>query len=175
MNWNIKQIFSSAAVAASLLFVGAADATTLSFVVTGDYSASWTMDSQPTPISAYDGNSFVLLMDGNYAYSPSYHAFITFRNDIWGGGLSIEGDSGYGFPLLLLNTYSPSPQLYSGTEGAPVFATGAYALTGYSKPNVYWGNFTLTISAVPEVETYAMLIAGLSVVGVAARRRKKPA
>ncbi|RZJ10752.1 MAG: PEP-CTERM sorting domain-containing protein [Rubrivivax sp.] len=71
--------------------------------------------------------------------------------------------------------------VYSWGVGGPTFsvsdsfnlAAGSYyyAVTGMGKP----GNYTLTstIAAVPEPETYALLGAGLGIVGFVASRRRR--
>jgi len=53
-------------------------------------------------------------------------------------------------------------------------ADSTYKLFAASKANVkYWGDFNVT--AVPEPETYAMLLAGLGVIGAMSRRKKAQA
>ncbi|EEF26497.1 conserved hypothetical protein [Ricinus communis] len=170
MKSKMKQILSGAVVAASLLLTGVAYATPYSFTVTGDYAASWIMDSQPEPDFLTWPWSFGLKMVGHYDYQPDNKAVIVFGSGS-GRSLQIFG-SVKGEPIELL--VADGPTLYTGTDGEPVFTPGTYALTGYRylrEP----GNFTLTISPVPEAETYAMVIAGVGVVGVVARRRKKRA
>lgn len=175
MKFNIKQIFSSAAVAAAILCVGAADATPLSFSLTGDkFSASWVMDSQPAPDSVVSGVLVSLWTSGNFNYLPGNKAFITFYSNDNFGGLRIDGTGDlHSSTLFIMDVIGP--QLYSGAEGAPVFAPGTYALSGYGAGHDtegYW-DYTLSVSAVPEGETYSMLLVGLGVVGVVVRRRKK--
>lgn len=52
--------------------------------------------------------------------------------------------------------------------------TGTYTALVFGKPGTTTGfsSFGLTVAAVPEPETYAMMLAGLGLVGVIARRRK---
>jgi hypothetical protein len=57
----------------------------------------------------------------------------------------------------------------------PGFLTGPLVLTvmGTAGANASYGG-TLNVSAVPEPETWAMMLGGLGLVGFMARRRKKP-
>ena len=68
----------------------------------------------------------------------------------------------------------------TATGGDSVFATFSFIpgvteytimLSGFAQGNGKW-EIGLTAQAVPEPETYAMLLAGLGVVGMVARRRK---
>ncbi len=55
--------------------------------------------------------------------------------------------------------------------------TGTYTALVFGKPGTTTGfsSFGLTVAAVPEPETYAMMLAGLGLIGVIARRRKESA
>ena len=93
-------------------------------------------------------------------------ADVYFYNGSIGGGVEI--DDLYGGSTLLS---TDGPQLYTGSEDAPTFTVGSFALTEYQGT----GNYTLTItniSAVPEPATIAMLLGGLGIVGFTARRRQ---
>lgn len=70
----------------------------------------------------------------------------------------------------------------TGTFDVATLGAGSYSLTVYgnakSTPfgNQGWYEFSITSSpaaAVPEPETYAMLLAGLGIMGVVARRRRQ--
>lgn len=74
------------------------------------------------------------------------------------------------------STLTYSMDVFSTTT-APTLAL--FNWSGLSKVTMSDGNFTsqtaidnLTVSAVPEPETYAMLLAGLGLIGTIARRRK---
>ena len=76
---------------------------------------------------------------------------------ITGGGLAVEvaslAPSTFSGPLTLVVTGTAAPSLASGTPIAASFAG------------------TVNVSAVPEPESYALLLAGLGVVGLLSRRR----
>lgn len=160
---KLKKILSCAAIAATLLCAGAANAALYQFTVSGAYSASWQMDSAPTPDLAPVGLGITFGdVTGVYANAVSALADVSFFNSAMGGGMSIEGY--YGGTFLLI---ADGPQIYQGSEETPLFTTGTYALTEYEGT----ASYTLTIAAVPEPATYGMFIAGMALVAVAARRR----
>ena len=161
---KLKQLLSTAAVAATLLCAGAANAALYQFTVSGDYSASWQIDSDAVPDVIFSGVGITYVdVTGSYANAVSPLADITFFNGSLGGGLSVEDY--YGNAYLVV---ADGPQLYSGDEDAPVFMTGTYALTQYEGT----GTYSLTVSAVPEPATYGMMLTGVGLVGAALRRRQ---
>lgn len=68
-------------------------------------------------------------------------------------------------------------QLYAGTEAAPRFLAGTYALTQFG-PNTA-GTLTISdvadVAAVPEPMTWALMVGGFGLVGGAMRRNGKVA
>lgn len=157
-----------AACAAIALAASAAQADTYQFTITGDYSASWQMESMPSPLFSDPDEDFGVIPDGGiFANETGEGVAIAFYHDDLGGGIEI----------LDLGTFddlytADGPQVYMGAEAAPTFKLGTFALDGTPYG---FGNATLTItnlSAVPEPESYAMLLAGLGALGFAAARRR---
>ena len=112
------------------------------------------------------------------------------RADISGGTSSVSvdlGDYNADSDLLFLDVYDSSNALlghteffidasFTGMQTLSLSTPGiSYAIFGATDAangsSVYADNFT--ISAVPEPETYAMLLAGLGLLGFTARRRKQ--
>lgn len=58
------------------------------------------------------------------------------------------------------------------TNGVWIAQTNFVLLAGTSFSDVSWSTSVVTASAVPEPETYAMMLAGLGLMGAVARRRK---
>lgn len=76
---------------------------------------------------------------------------------------------------VLLNTGDPLFQFISADFVSPLsltatLAAGSYQADFKSTDGVFTG--TLSVAAVPEPETYAMLLAGLGLIGFSARRRQ---
>ncbi|GAA0751045.1 MULTISPECIES: PEPxxWA-CTERM sorting domain-containing protein [Sphingomonas] len=82
------------------------------------------------------------------------------------------GSPSYFFNFGLINTptgfVSTGLSLYTGTEAAPTFKLGTFTLT----PNTPGPAYSLTISAVPEPASWAMLLAGFGALGTMVRRRR---
>jgi hypothetical protein len=86
----------------------------------------------------------------------------------WGGVSYLDG---------VMETYNSA---LVGSDTVSLFAAGPVYVslvmqstfdTGYAS----WGSFHVNVAALPEPETYAMLIAGLGLMGFVARRRHKKA
>jgi hypothetical protein len=165
LNKIVAGLVTSAALA---LAAGSAQAATYQFTVTGDYSASWQLDSTLVADDALSGLYFTVWdVAGDYPGAVLPLADVSFFNVDAGGGLEL--DDFYG-GITLLST--DGPQLYTGDEGQAVtFSLGTFALSQYQGTGAY----TLTVqdvSAVPEPASIAMLLGGLGMVGTISRRRR---
>jgi hypothetical protein len=154
----------TAAIAAMGLFA-AASASAETLEATWTYSpsgtpvtiATWEQDSAPTPVSFGLGEGTEIPISDFVAYAPIQTVTsITYYNN--------------GFTPVIFSTiplggiFVVGPQAYTGSEDAPQFAPGSFS-----------GNLdgddtllsTLTLSAVPEPSTWALLIAGFAGLGAA--------
>lgn len=157
-----------AAALASLALVSPAQAVVYNFAISGDYFATFQIDTSQAPEEFVSG-SYATFWDvaGPFPGATSQIADVRFFSTAVDGGLSITDIHG---PRTLFVT--DGPQLYFGTEANPNFLTGTFALTQYQGS----GTYTLTISdaamaAVPESATWVMMLAGFGMIGVATRRR----
>jgi len=147
---------------------GAAIADTYQFRLSGStFSASWQLPSSPSP-SATDSDSFTLKdVRGSFAGSDGI-VDLKFSTI----GLVIEDPDGSGTLFAVRG-----PTVFSGEVGMPTFMTGTFGfkngIPGYDDGNP---TFSLTITQaapVPEPEAYALMLAGLGLVGLAIHRRRK--
>jgi hypothetical protein len=161
--------FLKLAAASALLFsASVANAALYQFTLTGDYTASWQLNSSVTPDVVGPGEGFILQdVEGNFPGSLIDFVDLTFYSEAIGGGLEILDFYG---DTLLLST--DGIQLYTGTEDFPSFILGTFALTEFQGTGVY----SLTVSevgavAVPEPGSVFLLLGGIG--AMAALRRRK--
>ena len=153
-----------------IMMAAPATAQELNFSITGDYNASFLLDTAtPNPEFVFDGYSFSISGITGFPNATTGVADLTFFNASATGGLLVSDPAGFDY-LFDAN----GAQLYTGNEAAPRFVPGRFALTGLSTP----GNFVLSITAVPEPASWAMMLSGLALTGCALRirrRRMRPA
>ncbi len=133
------------------------------FSANGSASATTTVGFDPLSYNEYATASANLSVSGSNGYNGSQNS-----NDGVGAVASYSQNYDY-----INNVYTYSGQ--SSTQTAPVEVsfsnTTNGALTGnfYSSASVYGYSY---VAAVPEPETYAMLLAGLGMIGSIVKRRK---
>ncbi|MDQ2819556.1 MAG: PEP-CTERM sorting domain-containing protein [Pseudomonadota bacterium] len=168
---TLMKSLRNAALAVMLLSAGVANAALYQFTLTGGYTASFQLDSNPSPDFVSPGEDFILWdIEGNFPGSFFDFADLTFYSAAIGGGMEILDYFG---DTVLLST--DGPQIYTGSEDNPFFTPGTFFLTEFDGT----GKYTLIVSAVggttpgdvPEPATGILLVAGFGAM-VAFRKRK---
>ncbi len=162
----MRYAIALAATAAALGLAAPAAAATYTFTLSGDYSASWDLDSNAIPDSFLPWRARYSNVTGTFDGLTGSSATIDFYTDVLDGGLTISDNA---TSIVLAD---PCGQvLFSGPTSAPTFLLGTYNLLNNSNNNAA---VQLVIAeaaaAVPEPATWAMMIAGFGLVGGAMRR-----
>ena len=161
------------ALTALLLSASVANAALYQFNLTGNYNASWTLESTVVPNESGPDVGFLLYdVEGNFPGASEDVVDLTFFNAALGGGLEI--DDFYGDTILAL---ASGPQLYTGSEDLPTFLLGTFTLTDVEDGSAY----TLTVTDasvvppttdVPEPASGALLVGGLGLLYASRKRRQ---
>jgi len=161
---NLNKILTGVAASAVLALAAApAQADTFQFSLTGDYTASWQLDSMPAVDEGSSGLAFLVTnVQGSFPGSATgTSSGFFFRNTSYGGG----------FVLLDPELAVTGAQLYTGDESSPTFTLGTFSLTNQFGAGAY--TLTVTdVTAVPEPTNIALLLGGLGLFGTMAARRR---
>ena len=168
---KLLKMLRNVSVVAVLFSSSIAHAGLYQFNLTGDYTASWQLDSTLEADLAGEGEGFLLIdAEGDFPGSFFNVADLTFFHDALGGGLEI-----YDFYNDVLLLSAVGPQLYTGSEFIPSFLLGSFNLTDFFGA----GSYTLTITDldapptdVPEPASGAILLGGLGMLYAARQRRR---
>lgn len=145
---------------ATLLAAAPATAATYLFNLSGPQTVSFSLDSSPTPDVVALG-SFFRLDNVSGLVNGSASVF-----SLGFGSSTYTSNFGFISPTVG-NQFiaSPGAQLYTGSEAAPTFRTGTFALSD---------GYTITIgSGVPEPSTWVIMLLGFGLVGGALRAAKR--
>ena len=148
-----------------------AEAATYLFTLTGPATASFSLDSSPTPTftDASQGLFALANVDGTLNGSPATFTLQFFLTAPNGGGFdAIDPPT-----TVSLN----GPQLFTGALTSPTFTLGTFDLspTAFNTPPA--GPYSLSIreasGSVPEPASWAMMLGGFGLVGGVMRSRQK--
>lgn len=176
---TMKASIGLAAGIAGLAFATPAEAVILNYTLTGDYTATWQLDSQPVPdpadVSLGEG---VILRDVIGAFPgglPPDLVELCFFNEAIGGGLLIRNDTTGLILASIGDDVGIGRQVYSGPEDSPTMLTGEFDFigvvddTGELLPDLH---YHLSVTAVPEPATWMTMILGFGMVGAGLRRSR---
>jgi hypothetical protein len=153
-----KVLIMATAAAAALGLAASAHAETLVFTYVEDGGLDFSFDQSATPTPlGYALGDYTDVAISNFTGNVGPYSSIVWYSAGASGQFNTPDNAYVVF----------GPQVYSGPESAPIFATGTYA--GADQTNGLAG--TLTITAVPEPATWAMMILGLGMTGALLRRR----
>jgi hypothetical protein len=151
----------------------------------GTNKVAWIGPGNPFSLTASQGSHFLDLTD--YAYSKFggvSQSVSTTPGATYKLTFDLGSSSNYGLPSSILADAGTTQQSFSVNSAAinhwtsfsmtftASSATTTIGLTGNQGPN-YIGLDNVAVVAVPEPETYAMMLAGLGLMGFIARRRKQ--
>jgi PEP-CTERM motif len=157
----LKLLLIAAAGSTALGFASSAAATTLHFYYaeSGGYVFGYDQSSDPTPNSYNTNLNTTVPVSGFTSPSvPTATSMIYANGNFYTGGVADPS----------ITVYAEGPQIYSGSEAAPIFSTGKYTLFDISDSKT--GVLHITAGA-PEPSTWAIMLLGIGAMGVGLRRR----
>ena len=170
----MKLAYAAAAIAAITTPLPASAAEVLFDYASADPadSFSFTLDSNPTPVSA--GAAGFSFLDVDVSFQSGTEALrVFFFTEATTSNLLIDRFNNPGITTFF---DFDGPQLFSGTTADPTFLIGSFDLIDFNN-NQAAG--TLTISevnaAVPEPGTWMLMILGFGAIGASLRSRKQNA
>jgi hypothetical protein len=149
-----RWILAAAAALAACSLAAGAQATELLFSYQDDFGIQFSFEqlSDPTPIS-YASGEYTEVPVTDLAGNIGAYTYIIWYNESQSGMFDTSNGS------LLVS----GPQIYTGSENAPVFAPGVFDGTDQTHDNAA---AVLTISVVPEPAGWTLLLAGVAALGL---------
>jgi hypothetical protein len=136
-----------------------AGAAQLLYTLTGDTNVSFTLDAEPVPDAVYPDGFLIRNVD----------VTLNGIDQIRDVGFVRELSSG-GFILLGTNLNLTGPQLFSGPFTSPTLLAGNFDLAGFNDPTrIYPLSVALVTAAVPEPQTWLLMVLGFGLAGAALR------
>lgn len=156
------------ATAACLVAAAPANAATLLFTLTGSKNATFQLDSNPIPTTAIpSAPPFFLGNQISFANVPGTFGGVTSPAPSIGFGTGLAAAFQISGTALGFTQFT-GPAIFTGTANAPVFSVGTFQLN-----SLVSGASTLTITqvaaAVPEPETWLMMLLGFGLIGASMR------
>ena len=129
-----------------------------------------------------DDWSYTFTATQNGTITLNYNVFPTTGSPfgLWGWGVDWNGGGGSGFPFL-----NPNNPTQNGVFTAPLVSGQTYTIGLNGNPNVFYqgasgsyagqmaGDFTWSISGVPEPTAWALMLAGTAALGGVVRGRRR--
>lgn len=147
--------------------LGVTDAGSLRIIFNANEPAGNSIGISSLALNVFNPTSGNLLFSSNFTGAP-----LTFDDTFTG-----TGSSGFVFALDAADVATLQALLALPDSGSNVIGISASAFSSTGGPETIYIGATNVLSAIPEPETYGMLLAGLGLMGFAVRRRssKKPA
>lgn len=172
----MRSVVSCFSVAALLCSVTVpANAAVLTYDMTGDFTAHFSIDTSTAYHQVGDNGSGVVYfaISGLFGGLSYDNVDIGFPSDAVAGGL--EGSINFTdyIPAVGRDFFFSAygQQLYAGTAEDPKLLTGVFDLPDYFLPNTSY-HIVVTSDAVPEPAAWALMLAGFGLAGAALRRRQ---
>jgi len=164
-NTHVRRLAGALAAAAVLTAASPAAAARFLYQLTGNRTASFTLDAEPTVVES--GVAY-FRVDGVNAFTEdgSGFAHLYFYTQASSGGFTLTFDPDG--PSYL---ETQGATLFEGTLDHPVMSPGTFALTDYDGPGTYRLKVT-ELGGVPEPTTWTGLSLGFLATGVAMRGRR---